>query len=664
MIRSLEGIRNLAKSDKSRREFCDEFLEEVAHLVEAEAGIVWDASNGQGFRAISQFSKNDEPSRLNFSRDEHDRLLAKAAGEDSPIMVRHQTNSRDESSVTGSDQPALLLGKFIRGGRYLLELMVAGEVATAEASKHRMQQFGLALQAVHDSQDGLLSNQTTPTHTNPETSLRDFSAEALSQYLTAIHGSIDLKLTSSNVANETRRLMDCDRVSVLIFHRGKFRVFAISGQPSVNRRSNTTRLLEQVSSRILKTGQPFWYPTEAELPSQISQVLDEYLSISATRSMVIVPIHERQEQAVVDPEALEGTNRPNPVIGGVVYEHCHERWERTAIESKIDLMSEHSGCAIRNARQHQQLFLYPLWKLLGKSKLLTAPRMLPKTVLAILAVLVAISVLLFWQVDFYVTGDGVLMPRAYKPVFSENVGKVDQLLVKHGDEVKPDQTLVIMSSKDHEYRVQDLKMEVEMARQRLTNLKDQRYSEDAEEKIEEKIVSQKLMVENLLAQQRNLQRISDSMTVRSPIQGRIITWDLEHQLENRVVQPGTQLMEVADVTEGWILEIDLPIRREGHVSRFQREHQDEELRVSFLLAVDTTRRFTARVAEIEESVSVNSDNEQVIKIKALIDDEDISIDQVRSGVTAKIYCGTSSLGYQLLHDVGEAFNKYVWFPLF
>ncbi|MEL7498504.1 MAG: HlyD family efflux transporter periplasmic adaptor subunit [Planctomycetota bacterium] len=653
MIKSLDGIRILAQSDKSQQEFCDDFLREIADVVGADAGIIWNASTHQ-FKVVSQYSLEEKPARLNLTRVDHDRLLGDAANRDTPILVRS-----GEQEVQ-QDSPMLFVGKFHRDGRHLIELMVQPNDDSEEDVKQMMQQFGVALKTVDNPADGNHPLQEVP-ETPVDTGIRrSFNDDELSSYLSAIHHSIDLKLTAANVANETRRLLDCDRVSVVIYHRGRFRVFAISGQPSVNRRSNTTRLLEKLSRRLLKTGQSFWYPEETELPSQVSEVLDEYLAISATRSLVVMPVYEKVPSVVEDPDSLE--SKQNRTIGGIVFEHCHQRWKREEVESVINLTTDHGGNAIRNANQHRSLFLYPLWNLLGKSKLLTAPRMLSKTILATLAVIAITLFLVFFQVDFYVSADGILMPETHKPVFSSVEGRVDQLFVEHGSVVNKNDTLATMSSDEHDYRVRELTSQLESAEQRLTSIQDRRFTEqDDKEAIEENIVSLKTQIKNLEAQLAILNKISSSMVIKSPIDGQIITWDLKRRLQNRVVDNGIQLVEVANIDGEWILEIELPVRREGHISREIARRGDAGLAVSFLLAADTSKRYAGRVIEVEKNVALNANKEQVIKIRAAIEGDDISIDQVRTSVTAKIYCGRTSIGYQWLHDVGEFFQKYVFF---
>jgi len=86
------------------------------------------------------------------------------------------------------------------------------------------------------------------------------SQPELFQFVRDINRSIDYKETIYNIANEARTVTGVGRVSVVRFYRGKFRIECISGQPSVNRRSNEIRLLTSLADKTLRTGQPFAYP--------------------------------------------------------------------------------------------------------------------------------------------------------------------------------------------------------------------------------------------------------------------------------------------------------------------------------------------------------------------------------------------------------------------
>ena len=649
-----DSIHQLASESRSRTEFCQRLLEEVAVVLQAEAGLLWDASTAP-LQPVAQYSLTGQPAKIPLSQESHSKLLLDAIEAEQPLLLRANTQQPDAV-------PSLLVvGKIDFDGLHLIELFVSKPAIDDKQLASAFSDLLLVISgAVENLPSFRLGNESGGTSTAQSATLQ-LSQDQVSDYLNTIHNSIDRSATCSNVANETRRLLACDRVSVVLRHRGSFRIFSISGQPSVNRRSNTTKLLEKLAKRLLKTGQSFWYPNQNDVPTQIGEVLDEYLSISATRSLVVEPIFEKTEESVTDPESLD--RKRNLVVGGIVYEHCHELLEGQQIESILNFTSLHGGNAIRNAKRHHNLFLYPVLNFLGKSRVITATRLLPKTLMVCAGVLLALLVLIFWRVDFYVTADGVLVPEEIRPVFSKTDGDVSRLLVQHGSAVKLGDKLLQLTSREHEIRAKDLESKIRSTKQRLEMIQDQMFQQnnDDSRSVQENIEALKAQISNYREQEVILNEIGESMLVTSPLDGQVITWDLEQRLKGRAIQRGQELMEIAAIDDSWQLEIELPVNRYCHLIR---EMQGTpQPKVSFLLAADTSKRYYGKIVEVEATASLNSSNEQFIRLTADIEASDLHIEQARTGVTTKIFCGRTGLGYLLLHDIGEFLQKNALFYL-
>jgi multidrug efflux pump subunit AcrA (membrane-fusion protein) len=378
--------------------------------------------------------------------------------------------------------------------------------------------------------------------------------------------------------------------------------------------------------------------------------------------LAIVPIRRlpnELDDAHTSPES-------QPVIGGIVFETFQQRWDESIEESRIQRLMPHVANAIGNSLAHQRIFLYPLWRYLGRLRFLKQPKYFNKVLVGVSLVIALFLALLFWPVRFYVSADGILIPSRCKPVFSSMEGEIDEVFVKHGDRVQKGQKLIQLSSREHEFRVEEMESKLKTARQRLTHIEDQRHNPKRENSlvdIEENIVSLRTQIETLEAQLTILNEISEQLSLYSPIDGQVITWDLQRQLANRVVNSGVRLMEIADNQGEWMIEIDLPIRRQGHIARALAAGDKEALQVTFLSAADPSKKYTGSVVEIASDVSISDDNQQVIKVLVALENSDISIDQVRSSVAAKVYCGQSSLGYLWFHDIWEFIQKQVLFPV-
>lgn len=655
--KTLDRVPLPAPTGTTEKSLPKDFLEKMVTMFGAQGGILWLSEDG--FQVAATYSHDDSPVTVQMRRDEHEKLLAKTAAGKAPNLL--------QTRLSESDQANLLLigkvdvGKVDVGKVYVIEMVIEDHHLQKPAMISLERRFRESLQLVKASKS-LLTSKLAASEISETPNPNTIDVEDLNNYLQLLHSSVDLPLTAANISNETRRFLNYDRVSVLLERNGRQRLIAISGQASVNRRSNTTKLLEQLAATVLKTGQAFWYPSSEDLPTKISAALDDYVQVSQSRSLALVPIRKMQNPLDDEGESPES----QPVIGGIVFEKFQERWDREVDEPRIERLMPHVSNALGNAIVNQRIFLYPLWKFLGRLHVLRQPKYFNKVLLGLGILTVLISALLFWPVQFYVSADGVLVPSSYKPVFSSMEGEIEEVFVEHGDCVKKGQKLVRLSSRDHEFRVEELESKLKTTRQRLTNIEDQRHSPNQEHspaEIEENIVSLRTQIETLESQRKILDKISEQQLIHSPMDGQVITWDLQRQLANRVVDSGVRLMEIADHDGAWMIEIDLPIRRQGHIARALADGDREALEVTFLSAADPSKKYVGHVVEIANAVSTSDDNQQVIKVLAAIEDSDIAFDQVRSSVTAKVYCGQSSLGYLWFHDIGEFVQKRILFPL-
>ncbi|MCC6507909.1 MAG: hypothetical protein IT423_02295, partial [Pirellulaceae bacterium] len=370
-------------------------MERLVAVTGAKAGAFWNCDD-KPFTAIVHYSAG-EAAKIGFSQSDHDRILAQVVQQQRSAVVKSK-------AIDSSEAPTLFFAPVKGHTRRVVELVFPGN--------HRIRSSREFLQELHricEVFEKLQPLANAAMDSARPVAQEHISVEAFSRYVHALHSSMDGRLTAANIANESRQLLDCDRVSVVHWHRGRFRILAISGQVAVNRRSNTVQLLERLAAEVLKAKTELWYPTDEELVPQIKSVLDAYLVQATTRSLVIQPIAALALAQHEDTDESQRTS--NVVIGGVIYEHNRELWSRAEQATTLNLTTQQSGNAFRNAKQHQELFLYPLWRWLGKSRLLTSPARLPTTLL-VFAALVALSLFLaFWPVPFYISASGILVPQ-------------------------------------------------------------------------------------------------------------------------------------------------------------------------------------------------------------------------------------------------------------
>ena len=158
-----------------------------------------------------------------------------------------------------------------------------------------------------------------------------------------------------------------------------------------------------------------------------------------------------------------------------------------------------------------------------------------------------------------------------------------------------------------------------------------------------------------------LEKKRKKLIVCSPINGKVVTFQLDQLLGNRPVQRGDQLMEIVDPSQDWELEVRMPEDRMGHIKKAQHEIKPE-LDVEYIMNGDPGHTLIGTVSEIQEKAEVQGEEGNTVLVRVNINKEDLGIEpQKGAGVSAKIDCGKRSLGYVWFHDVIEFVQSKILF---
>lgn len=114
--------------------------------------------------------------------------------------------------------------------------------------------------------------------------------------------------------------------------------------------------------------------------------------------------------------------------------------------------------ALANALDHTSLPLYGILDLLGKSRVLTTTRNLPRTLTAVVAALTGLAALVLIPADLRLEGKGTLEPVHRRDVFSGIDGVIESIAdgVAHGIDVKEGQLLATLRNTDLEVALTDV----------------------------------------------------------------------------------------------------------------------------------------------------------------------------------------------------------------
>ena len=489
--------------------------------------------------------------------------------------------------------------------------------------------------------------------------------------------SLHVKEVAATAANDGRQLIRCDRVSVAVFHGAQLRMQAISGQETVNRKSNAVRLLEKLASKVVPTHEPLMYIGKVDnLPPQIEQPLADYIQESGARCVIVIPLFLSEPLIEREPDKKSG-KKPivkRKVIGAYIVEQITESRPKPGMIDRLNLVSEHVATSISNAQTHQNLFLLPLWRALGKVTESLRGRTLYKF-LAIVAALVAITVsLLVVQWDYRVEGKGRLMPVVKHEVFAMEEGQVTKVHVRGGEKVNKGDVLVELRNDELDAKLKQVDSEINeysQARATLYNQRNELQKSQAPDaalqaaKLQGEIASAEIKMDGAQLRQKLLERQVSQLKVRAPSSGVVATFHVDQLLENRPVQRGEVLLEVMDPSKNWRLELDVPDYRLGHILRAQEKFQKEDLDVEFVLATASETKHQAVLEGISTrsvpSEAEGSVVEMFVKIDPKTKEELGELLRIGADVRAKINCGKQMLGYVLFGDVVEFIQNRLWF---
>ena len=666
-------IAKLSKSGATAEEFYPELLSRIITALAAAGGAVWLLDEDR--QLTLQYQINAEPAILEDDSEDatrHTRLIQRVANSGQSVLVPPYSGTTDGEGEGNPTGFLLCLGALQHDGQNDGLIEIFQRPGTAPDTQRGYLRF---LQQMCELAAEWLRSQKLRTLGDRQTLWQQADS-----FARATHESLDLKETAYIVVNEGRRLIGCDRVSVAIKKGRKCKVQAISGQDTIENRSNIVTALNNLATRVVAAGEPLWHDGATDdLPPQIEEALEDYVDQSYGRNIAVLPLREPERRLGVDNDsgAAGEIDRDNAhrgeVIGALIVEQIESDIPEDIFRARCDLVYEHGTRAIANSRAHSNLFLMPLWRALGRATWVLRARTLPKTVGVVGLILGLVLSLTFVNKDFNLEAEGTLLPdpESKHEIFAPIDGEVVAVLFDHNDKVKKGDTLIELRNRDIDIQLADIEGQI------LTNLAEQtkvqgqlsrrQLLKPAEERSLQAEKNELRVKYNVLIQKQELQKQrAEDLIIRSPIDGTVVSWDVEKTLRSRPIMTGQVLMEVADLDKPLMLEVELPEKREGHLDEYLAEQgllgTDGSLSVTYILATDPDEPLDAvlELNSISMRADANEEHGAVIKMRAIPDQASLRELQPRPGakVIAKIYCGRRSSGFVFFHEIYEWCHKF------
>lgn len=664
----VQEIAELSRSDIAPPDFYSALLNKVVSALAAPGGAVWTIADSGGLQLAYQINLQQTGLIENqVGQQQHGRLLRQVLlGSDGELVAPHSgagdVTDSDEAAAANPTEFLLVMAPMRndQGPQGVVEIFQRpGARITTQRGYLRF-----LLQVCEFAADYLKAGRLR--HLADKQTLW----EQLETFTRTAHEKLDVRETCYTIANEGRRLIGCDRVSVAIRRGGRCPIEAVSGQDAFDKRSNVTVMLGKLAAAVVKTGEAVWFTGDtSELAPQVEAALDAYVDESHTKAIAILPLTEPRDEEAKFAEDEEP--EPAKVIGALIVEQMVDSRTPDGFLQRVEVVRTHSATALTNALEYEGLFLMPVWRFLGKGTKLFRGRTLPKTVAAIAAIVGAIAFLCFFPAELKLQGEGRLRPKVRGNVWAEIDGIAKKVTVEHDDLVKKGEVLVEQDSPELDQRIQGALKELSTDQADLDST-NRALSDDDEMPEAER--NQKQMDVNRLSEKLKgskkqyelLTEMKERLKLRSPINGRVVTWNVRERLQDRPVNKGEMLLEIADPTGDWELEVRIPDKRMGSIAKAEAKSK-EKLPVTFFLATNPSAEVRGTVQEVERSAEVRGEEGNTVLVRVAFDQKalrDVIADpKIGASATAKIHCGKRALGYVWFHDLVDFIRAKILFRI-
>jgi len=507
-----------------------------------------------------------------------------------------------------------------------------------------------------------------------------------------VHNSLHPTEVAYVVANEGRRLVECDRVSVAIRHYGtKARIEAVSGADVVETRSNLVRLMRTLCERVLAWGEKLVFngTRDDSLPPKVLAALDAYLTESNSKLLVVQPLRDERE------------SEKRPPRSALLMECFEPPAEPQQLIARLDVVARHSTPALYNAVEHRRIPGRMLWMPLAKVQEGIGGK--TKAISAIAVALLSLLGAAFYFVPYELKMEtnGKLVPWARRAIYPPTAGTIKEFKVEPGDVVLPDRELAIMHSTELGQKLSTLFVAFDNANEERLLAETNALSSNLPRKdqidyltravLQKKTADAKKKEYDEFATHNQASRDPSKwgeFELRAPLftneekqrvsrqEWTVLNGNFKDEWTNRPARPSDGVLRLGAKDGPWEIEMHIPQKHISQVLRAYERNGGQALDVDFLLRSDPMRHYRGKLPrhKIASEAVPNRDekDESEPEVLAFVSIDDPSIDPAyrlsREALTsgteihAKVRCGKQRLGYALFYGVWEfVYEKIVFF---
>ena len=511
-----------------------------------------------------------------------------------------------------------------------------------------------------------------------------------------IHASLNPTEVAYIVANEGRRLIACDRISVGVRHGRRTTIEAVSGSDVVEKASVQVKMMRDLFDAVLRWNERLIYRgvRDETLPDAVLQALDDYLAVSNPKLLVLQPLRDEREM-IKARKKIPGRDRRDR-------RYCSNRSSRLSLIDpmiqRFDIVATHAASALYNAAEMKRIPFRLLWRPLMALQGVAGGKRRFYTLLFLGIFTAFVLAMIFVPYPHKLDADGQLLPEERNYIYSTGTGRIVQFKVTPGQAVRPNTPIALLHDRELGREIEEKKGEINKSRDLAATLRslsvNQRLTpEKRKEKADEHEKEQnhlhaltdqlRLLIEQRRADEDQpglftvfAPEFRRSRNAFGPAVWKVVSADFQEQLVNRWVKPSDPLLRVGNTAGAWQIELKIPQKHMGQILRaFKTTDPNEYLEVDVLVTSLPTESFKGRLyrrdvtSEATENKDAHDEAERVVYSYVRVNDpsmpkadhipEELLVTGVE--VRTKIRCGYRSLGYCLFGGVYEFVYEHVFF---
>ena len=688
----LDEVSRLCEADVSPAVFHSEMLKRLLESLAAPAGAVW-TRTAQGNLQI-QFQVNLKEIGLDQSdevRQAHGEVLRLAVAQGKPMDLPPRSGvgpiEEGKPSAANTTDFLLLIVPILVNDQVagLIEIWQQPNRPPAAIPGYK-QYMGLMADLAGRYQRAQRLRQMTGQE-QLWTQLEVFARQ--------VHGSLNPVEVSYVVANEARRLIECDRVSVALRYGSRASIEAVSGADVVEKRSNAVRLMRRLSDRVLAWGEKLVFNgvRDDSLPPKVLDALDAYLAESPSKLLAVMPLKDERESKSKKP--------PRAALVMECFEPPAEPQQHLA---RLDVVAKHATSALYNAVQHRRIPFRFVWMPLAKMQEGVGGPTSAIVMACCVALTFIIAILCLVPYPLKVESNGKVLPQTRCYVYAPLPGRVQRFLVSQNETFSEGRSLVeLYDFPDLGQKIINLRQEIKNASRIIESGKggaDLGQTDRARQtqEIQSAIATREGKKETLeqLLKSADADRAEERVGfffLKAPTftneqalrlnrrEWTVLNSNFKEDLTNVTVKPSDKLLWLGAKDGPWEIEMKIPQKHIGHVLQaFNGDHK-KELNVEFLLRSDPARKFMGKLRLdriANEALSNKEDKDEAepaVLAYVRIDNDDPDLAQIDPAwllpreimlpgveVHAKICCDDHPMGYSLFYGVFEfLYEKVVFF---